>query len=297
MSHDDHGIQDRLILITGGTAGIGRAAALELAKLGASVFIVGRSQDRGNKTVQEMKRSAPGQEFGFFQADLQTMAATRQLAAAVKDRLPRLDVLINNAGSFFLSRQLTSEGYERTFALNHLSPFLLTHLLLDKLRGSDDPRIITTSSGSHRNGQIHFEDLQLADSYSGLKAYSQSKLANVMFTYELDRRLDERFAVNAFHPGFVATRIGFIHPLITPLIKLYYLFRGRSPEEGAATGVQLAADPEGARISGRYWYDEEPVKTSENSYEREAWVRLWQVSEELVGLEPERRLPPAPEAG
>ncbi|MFP3853645.1 MAG: SDR family NAD(P)-dependent oxidoreductase [Anaerolineales bacterium] len=291
MQNESREIQGRRILITGGTAGIGRAAALELAKRQASVLIVGRNEKRGLKAVEQMRRSAPDQEFDFLKFDLLTMSGTRRLAEAVKERFNILDVLINNAGGFFLTRQLTSEGHERTFALNHLSPFLLTHLLLENLDRSEDPRIITTSSGSHRRGEIHFDNLQLSDGYSGLKAYSQSKLANVLFTYELDRRLSDRFAANSFHPGFVATNIGLVHPLITPLMKLYYIFRGRSPEEGAATALHLAAHPEGAQISGRYWFDEEPVETSPNSYDRDTWRRLWEVSEKLVVLEPALRIP------
>lgn len=284
------GIAGRRVLITGGTAGIGQAAALKLAELGASVIISGRDEDRGQRTLQEMRRAAPEQEFAFLQADQLTMAGTRRLASLVSDQVDGLDVLINNAGGFFLSHQLTSDGYERTFALNHLSPFLLTHLLLDLLKSSDDPRVITTSSGSHFNGSIHFDDLQLAEGYSGFKAYSQSKLANVLFTYELNRRASDRFAVNCFHPGFVATRIGFINPVVTLLMKLFYVFGSRTPEQGAASAVHLAADPAGGQISGRYWFDEKPVESSANSYQRNDWVRLWRISEQLVGLEPDLRL-------
>lgn len=291
MSESTKSLNDRRILITGGTAGIGRAAALKLAELGASVIIIGRDLARGQQTVAAMQKSAPGQAFDFLPANLQSMAGTREAARQIHDRLNSLDVLINNAGSFFLTRRLTDDGYERTFALNHLSPFLLTHLMLDLLRESDDPRIITTASGAHFNGSMPLDDLQLAHGYSGFKAYSQSKLANVMFTYELDRRLEGTASANCFHPGWVATRIGAINPLLAPLMRLLTLFGARSPEQGAATAVQLALEAEGGQISGRYWFDGQPARTSKLSYDRDLWRRLWRESERLVGLNSDLALP------
>jgi NAD(P)-dependent dehydrogenase (short-subunit alcohol dehydrogenase family) len=198
-------------------------------------------------------------------------------------QFPRIDVLINNVGGLFVRRQLTVDGIEKTLALNHLSNFLLTDLLLDRITASAPARIVNVSSSSHYKGRIHFGNLQLERGYAAFKAYQQSKLANVLFTYELDRNLNGNgVTVNAMHPGLVRTDIakdnGWLFRLLQPL----FLIRSRTPEEGARTIVYLASSPEVEEVSGQFYIDERPVRSAEASYNEADAARLWKVSEKLV---------------
>jgi len=221
-----------------------------------------------------------------FVADLSSQAAVRRLADEVLRRLPRLDVLVNNVGGYWDTRHVTADGLERTFALNHLAPFLLTHLLVDRLTESAPARVVTVSSDAQRLGRIDFADLQGERSWSGQTAYNQSKLASVLFTYELARRLRaSAVTANALHPGVVSTAFGAEDPgvvqrLLVPFLRPFM----KSPARGAATSIHLASAPALAQVTGRYFAGSTPQRSSERSYDEAAAARLWRVSAELVGL-------------
>jgi NAD(P)-dependent dehydrogenase (short-subunit alcohol dehydrogenase family) len=280
---------ERWCLVTGATAGIGRAAALDLAARGWGVVLVGRNRERGAAAVAEIGRRSPSAPALFLPADLSRMAEVRRLAAEVEARLPRLDALLNNAGTFTWERTLTDEGLETQFAVNHLAPFLLTHLLLGRLRVAAPSRIVTVSSGAHRHATIDFENLQGARGYRGLRAYANSKLANLLFTRELARPLEgSGITANAMHPGVVATEILYKG---SPLIRLLRPFL-RSPAKGAETAVCLVDAPEVAGVSGLYFKDRRPLDPSAAARDHEAAARLWEESARLAGLTPGEALPP-----
>jgi NAD(P)-dependent dehydrogenase (short-subunit alcohol dehydrogenase family) len=274
------------VLVTGGTGGIGRATAAGLAALGARVGITGRDPVRTEAAAASI-RTAPGSPaVDGFAADLSVRAGVRRLAAQVLDTYPRLDVLVNNVGGFWAHRHVTADGLERTFALNHLAPFLLTGLLLDRLTASAPARIITVSSGAHAQGRIDFDDLQGERDYSGQRAYSQSKLANVMFTYELARRLDGTgVTATVLHPGVVRTSFGAEDQAayLAVMIGVARLFM-KSPAQGAGTPVYLASSPQVQGITGRYYVSRKPRTSSKASYDTTAAARLWQVSADLTGM-------------
>jgi NAD(P)-dependent dehydrogenase (short-subunit alcohol dehydrogenase family) len=275
----------RTVLITGGTGGIGKATALGLAALGAHVAITGRDRGRAEAAVGAI-RAAGGGQGDVFVADLSAQAEVRRLAEEVLERLPRIDVLVNNVGGYWATRHVTAEGLERTFALNHLAPFLLSQLLLDRLKESAPARVVTVSSHAHAGGRIDFDDLQGERSYSGARAYNQSKLANVLFSYELARRLNgTAVTANALHPGVVRTSFGAEDPagaqrLFVPLLRPFM----KSPARGAATSVHVASAPELARVSGRYFVNGKPTTSSKRSYDLAVAARLWQVSANPIGL-------------
>jgi NAD(P)-dependent dehydrogenase (short-subunit alcohol dehydrogenase family) len=280
-------MQGKTVMVTGATNGIGKVAALELAKMGANVVIVGRSQGRVNQTVKEIQDKTNGKAvLDTLVADLSLMAEVRQVAEAFKSRHKRLDVLLNNAGAIFGSHQETTEGNEMTFALNHLNYFLLTNLLLDTLKASAPARIINVSSDAHQGATINFDDLQ-SKRYpiGGLPAYSRSKLMNLLFTYELARRLEgTRVTVNAVHPGTVASGFGHNNRgLMDFAMKIVDRF-AISPEQGADTLIYLASSPEVADISGKYFYKRKIHRSSLASYDETAARRLWEVSEQVTGL-------------
>jgi retinol dehydrogenase 14 len=273
------------VLITGATSGIGRATALGLARMGANLAIIGRDRVRTEDAAREI-RNADGARLELFIADLSSLAEVRDVADEVLQTLPRIHVLINNVGGYFDTRHLTADGLERTFALNHLAPFLLTNLLLEKLKQNASARVVTVSSNAQATGRIDFSDLQGERSYSGARAYSQSKLANVLFSYELARRLKGTpVTANALHPGLVSTSFGAEDPatvqkIFIPFLRLFM----KSPIRGAATSIHLASAPELEQVTGRYFANSHPKKSSEQSYDRALAVRLWQVSADLVGL-------------
>jgi retinol dehydrogenase 14 len=278
----------KCVLVTGGTGGIGKATAIGLAALGARVGITGRDQARTEAAAAGI-RAAPGSPaVDAFAADMSAQAEVRRLAAQVLDTYPRLDVLVNNVGGFWAHRHVTADGLERTFALNHLAPFLVTGLLLDRLTASAPARIVTVSSGAHARGRIDFGDLQGERDYSGQRAYSQSKLANVLFSYELARRLEGTgVTATVLHPGVVRTSFGAedqaaYFSVITGVARLFM----KTPAQGADTPIYLASSPEVEGISGRYYVNRKPRTSGKASYDTTAATRLWQASAALVGLTP-----------
>lgn len=278
----------KTVLVTGGTGGIGGATAAGLAGLGARVGIVGRDQQRAHAAAERIR--ANDGEVDVFTADVSSQRQVRQLADQVLAAYPRLDVLVNNVGGYWATRHQTEDGLERTFAVNHLAPFLLTNLLLDRLRASAPARVVTVSSGAQSMGRIDFDDLTGERGYNGQRAYNQSKLANVMFTYELARRLEGTgVTATVLHPGVVRTSFGhedsgrwmrLMLPVVRPFMK--------TPEEGAHTSIHLASAPEVEGVTGRYYANAEPKQSSKASYDTDAAARLWDVSADLVSLTPDR---------
>jgi retinol dehydrogenase-14 len=276
----------RTVLVTGGTGGIGRATAIGLATMGARLAITGRDPERAEDAAREIRAAGPG-KVDVFVADMSSQSEVRRLAHEVLGSLPRIDVLVNNVGGFWNSRQVTADGLERTFALNHLAPFLLTNLLLDRLKQSAPARVVTVASGAHTMGRIDFDDIQGERSYSGQRAYNQSKLANVMFTYELARRLKATpVTANALHPGVVRTQFGAEDPggiQRLPGFRLALRFM-KTPERGAVTSITLASGEDLSHVSGEYFANSKPRQSSKRSYDEAVGARLWQVSADLVGL-------------
>jgi retinol dehydrogenase 14 len=274
------------VLVTGGTGGIGEATATGLAALGARVGITGRDRSRAEAAAAGIRAATGNAAVDVFAADMSAQAGVRHLAAQVADTYPRLDVLVNNAGGFWAHRHLTADGLERTFALNHLAPFLLTSLLLDRLTASAPARIVTVSSGAHAGGRIDFDDLQGERDYSGQRAYGQSKLANVMFTYELARHLDGTgVTATVCHPGVAATSFGAEDQAahMAVMIRVARLFM-KTPAQGAGTPIYLASSPEVEGVTGRYYANRKPTTSSKASYDTTAAARLWQVSAALTGM-------------
>jgi retinol dehydrogenase 14 len=275
----------RTVLITGGAGGIGRATALGLATMGAHLAITGRDRARAEGAAREI-RAAGGGPVDVFVADLSSQAEVRRLADEVLQRLPRIEVLVNNVGGYWDTRHVTADGLERTFALNHLAPFLLTNLLRDRLEQSAPARVVTVASHAQAMGRIDFDDLQGERPYSGARAYNQSKLANVLFTYELARRLPATaVTANALHPGVVRTAFGAEDPgviqrLLVPFLRPFM----KTPAQGAATSIHVASAPDLEQVTGRYFANSKPKRSSERSYDEAAAARLWQVSAALVGL-------------
>jgi retinol dehydrogenase-14 len=286
MTHLRRGpMTGRTVLVTGATGGIGKATAVGLSAMGAHLAITGRDHDRTQAAARDI-RAAGGGRVDVFVADLSAQAEVRRLAAEVLERVARLDVLVNNVGGYWNTRQVTADGLERTFALNHLAPFLLTGLLLDRLTQNAPARVVTVASHAHTMGRMDFDDLQGARSYSGSRAYDQSKLANVLFTYELARKLGRTpVTSNAVHPGMVDTSFGaedpggiqrLLVPLIRPLMK--------SPARGAATSIHVASAPDLEHVTGRYFANSKPKRSSGRSHDVVIAARLWQVSADAVGL-------------
>jgi NAD(P)-dependent dehydrogenase (short-subunit alcohol dehydrogenase family) len=268
-----------LVLITGATRGIGRAAAVELARQGADVALVGRDPERVDAVAEEAG-AAGGGAIHRHVADLMLMAEVRRLADEVRSAHPHIDVLANNAGALFATRKETAEGFERTFALNHLAPFLLTNLLRDRLDGA---RVVTTASDAHRSGRLDLDDLQSERSYAAMRVYGTTKLCNVLFTRELARRMPELHA-NCFHPGVVRTGFGKsengIWKLMTTVGGPFF----RSPERGARSLVWLALSDDAATLTGEYVEDEKVVTPSEQARDDGLARQLWERSANLVGL-------------
>jgi NAD(P)-dependent dehydrogenase (short-subunit alcohol dehydrogenase family) len=274
-------------LVTGATLGIGKETALGLARMGAHVVIVGRDETRTRETASWIARESGDAEVDFLIADLSSQAEVRRLAATVKARYSRLDVLLNNAGAIFTRRETTVDGFERTWALNHLAEFLLTHLLRDILEASAPARIVNVASAAHTSGKIDFDNLQGEKKYSGISAYSQSKLANILFTYALARRLDGKgVTANCLHPGVVATGFGHNTPgLVRTLVSLARPFL-ITPEKGAATSIYLASSPEGANVTSKYFAKCKPIASSKLSYDVALQERLWELSDkQTAGME------------
>ena len=275
----------RTVLVTGASRGIGKATAMGLATMGARVAITGRDRVRTEDAAREI-RAASGGQVDVFVADLSAQSEVRRLAEEVLQSYPRIDVLVNNVGGYWNTRHVTVDGLEQTFALNHLAAFLLTNMLLDRLLQSAPARVVTVSSNAQAQGRIDFDDLQGMNSYSGAQAYSQSKLANLLFTYELARRLQGTpVTANALHPGVVSTYFGGEDPASVQRVFIPFLrpFM-KTAAQGAATSIYLASAPELEQVSGRYFASSKPKRSSERSYHEAAAARLWQVSAELVKL-------------
>jgi len=276
----------KTILITGGTSGIGFVAARSLADMGATVVLVGRDPARTAASAATIQRETGNSAVNALTANLSSVEEVRNLAGSFMAQYSRLDVLLNNAGAVFTKRQTTVDGYERTFALNHLAPFLLTNLLLDRLKAYAPARIVTVSSMAHAGQKIDFDDVnRTTHSYGAWRAYGESKLANIMFTYALARRLaGTGVTANTLHPGVVNTNFAknnggpmkFAMALFSPF--------EITPEKGAQTSIYLASSPEVADVSGQYFVKSKPAKSSPASYDEAAQERLWSLSERMTAL-------------
>ncbi len=277
-------------VVTGGNAGIGYETARALAEAGASVIIVSRNLEKAQTAVDSLKAHAPDSKIGYVLADLSSTKSIRGAADEILRDFGTIDVLVNNAGTWFSKLELTEDGIERQFAVNHLAYFLLTRELLGALAKARDARIICVGSDSHFHGKLHFEDVSLKNNYHGLRAYAQSKLANVMFVYELDRRLKEKglenISVNCVQPGRLNTDIGLKHTIsFHALAWKIRRLGGLSPAAGAATSVYLASEEGVKGQSGKYWDKCCPKPSSPGSYQKEDAARLWDISESLCGIQ------------
>ena len=274
----------KTVLVTGGTSGIGRATAIGLAARGARVGISGRDEARTRASAAEIVEESGNPAVDAFAADMSVQSDVRRLAGAVLAAYPHLDVLVNNVGGFWATRRVTPDGLERTFAVNHLAGFLLTSMLLDRLTASGPARIVTVASNTQAMGRLDFDDLQGERNYSGNRAYSQSKLANVVFTYELARRLKGTgVTANVLHPGVARTSFasGELTSLWRVLVPLARPFM-KSPEQGAATSVYLASDSGVDGVTGQYFANRRPKASGHASYDVAIAARLWQISADLT---------------
>ena len=279
------GMEGKIVLITGGTSGIGKAAATALAAMGAEVVVTGRNRGRGEAALAEIRRASGSEKVSLMLADLAVQAEARKLADNFRERHDRLDVLVNNAGLIQSKRKETPDGIELTLAVNHLAPFLLTNLLLDLLEKSAPSRVITVSSEARRHAEIDFDDLQSERRYRAFPVYGMTKKANILFTYELAERLEGTGVVaNCVHPGGVNTNFGDDNR--SPGILLFRAFKPfmRTPEQGADTVIYLASSPEAAEMNGKYLTDREEVSPAEPR-DAVAQKRLWEVSEALTNLD------------
>lgn len=279
-------VQGKICLVTGANAGIGRVTALELARQGAQVVMVCRSQERGEAAQVEIKQATGNEAVDLILADLSSQAEVRRAAAEFKARYDRLHILVNNAGAFFNQRLESADGLEMTFALNHLGYFLLTNLLLEPLRAAAPARIINVSSDAHKGGRLDFADLQATRRYRGFQAYAASKLANVLFTLELARQLQGTgITANVLHPGFVASNFGLNNEGVLRFgLKLVHRLFAISEEAGAETSLYLATSAEVAGITGKYFVKKKVVPLTGQAQDMAAAKRLWQVSEQLTDL-------------
>ncbi len=282
----DGTLSDKTILITGGTSGIGRVAATALARMGARVVIAGRDEGRNRATTEQIRRETGTERVAALQADFASLESVRALASTFLAQYPRLDVLLNNAGAVYFERKLSADGYELSFATNHLAPFLLTNLLLGQLKADAPARIVTVGSAAHIGQSLNFDDIMHEKQpYRPMRAYGESKLANIMFTYALARRLQgSNVTANALHPGFVATNFGKNNGTLGRVgMKLASAF-AISEEQGAQTSIYLASSPEVTQISGEYFIKSKPANSTAYSHNVEAQERLWTLSEQMTGL-------------
>lgn len=276
-------MENKITLITGASSGIGRVTARELARMGATVVLLGRNRERTEAARDAIIAETGNEKVDFILADFASLEAVRAAADEFKRRYQRLDVLVNNAGLYLDERQVSADGYEMTFAVNHLATFLLTDLLLETLKASAPSRIVTVSSGAHMGGGVRFDDPRAMRGYNGFRAYADSKLANILFTYELARRLEGTgVTANCLHPGAVnsnfAAETKGLFGIFFNLGRIFML----SPEQGADTSIFLASSPEVDGVTGKYFAKRTAQTSSLASYDRGAQTRLWELSEELV---------------
>lgn len=270
---------NKTVLVTGATDGIGRQTALELAQLGYEVLLHGRSEEKCIAAQNEIRELAENENIRYYIADFNQLSNIKKLADDIKNDYDSLDVLVNNAGVYRNEYTETADGYETTFAVNHLAYFLLTHELIDLLRKSESARIVNVSSIAHTRGKINFDDINAHNGYDAYPAYAQSKLANVMFTSALDRRLkNEEITVNSLHPGVIDTKL---------LREGFNMTTGASVKQGAATSVYLASSFEVEKISGKYFENSEVKDTAPPAKDEEAQERLWKLSEDMTGIKSE----------
>ena len=279
------GVAGKRVVLTGGTSGIGLAAAIELARRGADLTLVARNQARAGEAVRRVSAGSTHSAPDVLLADLASQSSIRQLAGELLARYPRIQVLVNNAGAIYARRQMSTDGIELTWAVNHLAPFLLTTLLLDRLKASRPARIVTTSSGAHEGAHIPFDDLNAERSWggAGFTRYGETKLANVLFTVELARRLEGTgVTANAFHPGFVATGFNRNNGVLMRLGMAISRPFARSPQKGAESLVWLVDSEDASQLNGAYVFDSRSIQPSPAARDLEAARRLWQVSEGQV---------------
>jgi NAD(P)-dependent dehydrogenase (short-subunit alcohol dehydrogenase family) len=275
----------RTCLVTGATSGIGEETALGLARHGARVLIVGRSRERGERSLARIRAESGNGAVELLLADLASLAATRRLAQEVLETCPQLHVLVNNAALLTRRRSTSVDGFETMFAVNHLAHFLLTNLLLERLVASAPARIVNVTSGAHRIGRIDLEDLQSERRFGAWLSYGRSKSANILFTTELTRRLEGTgVTANSVHPGGVATRLGLDDSLLSRAVARLFKPLLLTPARGAATSLYLAMAPELEAVSGRYFAEEREARPSRHSQDPELARRLWQLSAELTGV-------------
>jgi NAD(P)-dependent dehydrogenase (short-subunit alcohol dehydrogenase family) len=290
-------MKGKTIVATGATSGIGAAAALALAGMGARIVVIARDEARAKATMRKLEATAPGLDHRLHLADLSRMAETRKVGAAIAASEPRIDVLINNAGAIFSNRRVTPEGLELTFALNHMAYFVLTEALRERLIATAPARVVSTSSIAHERASLDFGDLQSARGYGGLKVYSRSKLANILFTRELARRLaGTGVTANCLHPGVVATRFGEssggMAELLIPFLRPFFI----SAEKGADTIVYLASSPQVADTTGGYFIKRRIAEPSAAARDDAAAKRLWIESEKLANAGALKERPTVSEA-
>lgn len=288
MDLQQHSLKGKTCLVTGATSGIGRVTALALAARGAELIVVGRNHQKAEDTIGWIKSETGNESVQYLLADFSDLRQIRELATVIRNRYSRLDVLVNNAGAFFNTRRETPYGVEMTLLVNHLAPFLLTNLLLETIQGSAPARIVNVSSDAHKYDTMDFDDLRFTSGYFGMKAYARSKLANVLFTYELARRLSgSGVTVNAVHPGHVATDIWKTNfPIIGPALKWVMGLFALTPEQGADTSIYLASSPDVEGITGEYFARRERVQSSPLSHDETVSQRLWELSEKLTSITP-----------
>ncbi|MBU9710450.1 SDR family oxidoreductase [Evansella tamaricis] len=275
----------KIMMVTGANSGMGKATALAFAKMGAHVIMLCRNEEKGIAAQQEIISESKNQKVELFLCDLGKLEDIRRVAQAINEKFPRLDVLVNNAAIITTTRQETKDGFELQFGVNHLGPFLLTNLLLEKIKAGNSSRIINVSSGAHKFGNIDFNDLHTSQrKYRTFSVYGQSKLANILFTIELAQQLrDTGVTVNCLHPGAVSTNLGIdrdtgFGKTIVRILQPFF----KTAEEGADTAIYLATSPEVQGITGKYFINRKPVVTKRTATDRSVAKRLWKVSEELV---------------
>lgn len=274
-----------ICLITGATSGIGNATALSLAHQGATTLLVSRNREKGEKILREIVERTGNKEVRLYVADLSSQKSIRSLTGEIKTDHPRIDVLVNNAGGVFDTRVLTVDGIELTLALNHLAYFLLTDLLMGMLQAAPSARVVSVSSQAHQFGTMKFGDLGYEHGYNSMKSYAQSKLANILFTYELARRTaGTNITVNTLHPGAVRTNFGKQLSGIAGFVFKHLDLFMRSPEKGAQTVIWLASAAEVEGVSGKYFLDRKEIRSSKISYDESVAKRLWEVSAQMTGI-------------